>query len=89
MTREGELLRQPSLRVPREEVVAANGAGDAFAAGTLYGIHQGWTAEEALSLGRATAAASLRGVSTTGTVVTCQECLSLAQRWGVRSSLYS
>jgi sugar/nucleoside kinase (ribokinase family) len=82
---EGRLIRQPSLAVPQEAIVAANGAGDAFAAGTLYGMHQGWRAEDALALGRAAAAASLRGISTTATVESWQACLDLAARWGVRT----
>jgi sugar/nucleoside kinase (ribokinase family) len=85
--RGGALLRQPSLRVPPEQIAAANGAGDAFAAGTMYGVHQGWSAEDALALGRATAAASLRALSTTGSVVAWQECLALAQRWGLREPI--
>ncbi len=84
VTGDGRGIEQPSLRVPPAEIAAANGAGDAFAAGTLYGMHQGWTAENALALGRAAAAASLRGMSTTGAVPTWQECLTLAHRWGVR-----
>jgi sugar/nucleoside kinase (ribokinase family) len=87
LTGDGQLIRQPSLRVPEDAIVAANGAGDAFAAGTLYGVHQGWRAEDALALGRAAAAASLRGVSTTGTVESWQTCLDLAARWGVRDGL--
>jgi sugar/nucleoside kinase (ribokinase family) len=87
LTASRELIRQPSLRVPPDEIVAANGAGDAFAAGTLYGMHQGWPPADALALGRAAAAASLRGVSTTGTVATWQECLVLAARWGEREAI--
>jgi sugar/nucleoside kinase (ribokinase family) len=86
-TREGTLIRQPSLNVPAKEIIAANGAGDAFAAGTLYAIHQGWSVSDALTLGHAAAAASLRGLSTTGSVGTWQECLALARRWGTRESL--
>jgi sugar/nucleoside kinase (ribokinase family) len=85
--RGGALLRQPSVRVPAEEIAAANGAGDAFAAGTMYGVHQGWSVEDALSLGRATAAASLRALSTTGAVAPWRECLALAQRWGLREPI--
>ncbi|HET9018857.1 MAG TPA: carbohydrate kinase family protein, partial [Acetobacteraceae bacterium] len=87
LTGEGRLIRQPSLRVPPEAIAGANGAGDAFAAGTLYGLHEGWDAAEALALGRAAAAASLRGVSTTETVETWQGCLALAAEWGVREGL--
>ena len=84
-TKDGRMIRLPSVAVPSEEIVAANGAGDAFAAGTLYGVHQGWDVTEALRLGHAAAAASLRGLSTTGTVGTWQECLALARRWGTRT----
>lgn len=82
LDRGGELIRQPSLRVPKAEIVGANGAGDAFAAGFLYGFHEGWNAAECLRLAHATAAASLRGISTTGTVETWQACLALADQWG-------
>ncbi len=87
VTAAGKLLRQPSLRVPQAAIAGANGAGDAFAAGTLYGMHEGWDAAEALALGRAAAAASLRSVTTTGSVETWQACLKLAAEWGVRESL--
>jgi len=87
LARDGGLIRQPSLLVPQQEIAAANGAGDAFAAGTLYGMHEGWTPEDALALGRAAAAASLRGLSTTGTVERWQACLELARTWGVREGL--
>jgi sugar/nucleoside kinase (ribokinase family) len=83
----GAVIRQPSLRVPPDQIAAANGAGDAFAAGTLYGVHQGWSVEDSLALGRATAAASLRGLSTTGTVETWQACLAMAREWGVRDDV--
>jgi len=86
-TRDGALIRQASLNVPAKEIIAANGAGDAFAAGTLYAIHQGWNVSDALVLGHAAAAASLRALSTTGAVGTWQECLALARRWGTRDSL--
>jgi sugar/nucleoside kinase (ribokinase family) len=82
--RDGTLIRQPSLRVPTEQIVGANGAGDAFAAGFLYGFHEGWAPAECLALAHATAGASLRGISTTGTVETWQTCLALAQQWGAR-----
>ncbi|HUA77200.1 MAG TPA: PfkB family carbohydrate kinase, partial [Acetobacteraceae bacterium] len=81
---DGTLVRVPSLAVPAEEIVAANGAGDAFAAGVLYAVHEGWSLAEALALGHAAAGASLRGLSTTGTVATWQECSALAARWGTR-----
>jgi sugar/nucleoside kinase (ribokinase family) len=86
-TGDGALIFRPSLAVPADQIVAANGAGDAFAAGTLYGVHEGWSVGDALALGHAAAASSLRGLSTTGAVGTWQECLALADRWGVREAI--
>jgi sugar/nucleoside kinase (ribokinase family) len=85
--RGGGVVRQPALRVPADEIVAANGAGDAFAAGTMYGVHQRFAVEDCLALGRAAAAASLRALSTTAAVVTVAECLALARRWGEREPI--
>lgn len=82
--RGGVVMRFPSLRVPPEAIAAANGAGDAFAAGALYGIHELWNLPDLLALAAATAAASLRALSTTGSVTTWQKSLELAQRWGFR-----
>ena len=82
VTRDGTVTQQPSVRVPQSAVVGANGAGDAFAAGMLYGLHEGWGVQRCLALAHATAAASLRGASTTGTVEKWQLCLQLAENWG-------
>lgn len=87
VTRGGALFKRPSVAVPASEIAAANGAGDAFASGLLYGLHEGWPIADALSLAHAVAAASLRGLSTTGTVETWQRCLTLAEAWGARAPL--
>jgi len=80
--RDGTVTRRPSVRVPQAAIVSANGAGDAFAAGMLYGLHEGWDVERCLMLAHASAAASLRGASTTDTVEGWQTCLQLAEGWG-------
>ena len=82
--RDGTVTTRPSVAVPPAAIVGANGAGDAFAAGFLYGTHEGWTVERALTLAHAAAAASLRGMTTTGTVEPWADCLALAERWGWR-----
>jgi sugar/nucleoside kinase (ribokinase family) len=84
VTRNGERAVLPSFKIPEAEVKGANGAGDAFAAGMLYGIHEGWSAERSLRLAHAAASASLRSISTTGAIVSWRDCLSLAEAWGVR-----
>ena len=48
-----------------DEIVSPVGAGDAFCAGALWGIHQGWRPEECLHLAHKAAAASLKGATAT------------------------
>jgi sugar/nucleoside kinase (ribokinase family) len=83
-TRDGRLYEHPSVDVPPDVVRSSNGAGDSFAAGILFGVHEGWPLERALVLAHASAAASLRAESTTGAIAPWQECLALAERWGWR-----
>lgn len=83
--RDGTVTRQPSVLVPQAEVRSANGAGDAFAAGMLYALHEGWSVGAALELAHACAAASLRAVSTTAGVEDRDACLALAAQWGWRA----
>ena len=84
VTREGAVFTKPSAQIPRSLVAGANGAGDAFAAGMLYGLHEGWRIEDALTLAHAAAAVSLRSLSTTGSVEPWSKCLELANSWGWR-----
>ena len=42
VTRDGKAMTRPSVDVPDDVIVGANGAGDAFAAGFLYALHEGW-----------------------------------------------
>ena len=84
VTRDGAALRMASVSVPPDEALGANGAGDAFASGLLYGLHEGWALEDCLRLAHAAAAASLRSLSTTGAVEDWRACLALAQNWGWR-----
>jgi sugar/nucleoside kinase (ribokinase family) len=83
-TREGGRFAVGSLALPREALVGVNGAGDAFAAGLLYAVHEGWPIEAGLRLAHACAAASTRAVSTTAGVASVAECLALAEKWGLR-----
>ena len=70
--------------MPAAEIAGVNGAGDAFAAGVLYGWHEGLALAESLALGHACAAASMREVSTTQGVGSAAECRAFAQRYGYR-----
>jgi sugar/nucleoside kinase (ribokinase family) len=83
-TRSGEVVAVGSVAMEPAEIAGVNGAGDAFAAGVVYGWHEGWALEDALRLGHASAAASMREVSTTRGVTRTAEALALAERHGFR-----
>ena len=84
VSRDGETIHQPSVKVPEVEYRGANGAGDAFASGFLYGWHESWDYQQALQLGHAAAAASLRSEHTNGAVLPVEQCLALVEEWDWR-----
>ncbi len=73
-----------SVALPASAIAGVNGAGDAFAAGMLYALHEGWPIADGLRLAHAAAAASMRAVSTTAGVASVAECLAVADKWGLR-----
>jgi sugar/nucleoside kinase (ribokinase family) len=81
---DGTRYAQGSIAMPAGAIAGVNGAGDAFAAGMLYGWHEGWLVEDCLRLGHASAAASMREVPTTTGVARVSECLALADKYGHR-----
>lgn len=84
--RQGGTVFVPSANVPAEAIVGPNGAGDAFAAGFLYGEHEGFALADSLWLGHAAAACSLRTAGTTDGVVSWRQCLETAEAWGRRDT---
>lgn len=78
----GESVWQPAVRVPPEQVAGAAGAGDALAAGVLYGVHEGWPMSRALEAGVCAAAASLRHPTCSEGVGTLDECLAFGRGCG-------
>ncbi|MEW7009838.1 carbohydrate kinase family protein [Lentilitoribacter sp. EG35] len=83
-TRSGQIFYQPSVRVPAENIVSSNGAGDAFAAGFFYALHENWDIESALRLGHAVSARSLLSSSATEAISLWSDCLKHAERLGWR-----
>jgi sugar/nucleoside kinase (ribokinase family) len=76
--------RQGSVNVARDQVRSTTGAGDAFAAGVMLGMHEGWPVERCLRLGVASAAACVRGPSTSDGIGHADDCLAAADRAGYR-----
>ena len=87
--RDGTRLVMGSVLMPPDAVAGVNGAGDAFSAGMLYGLERDWPIGDGLRLAHATAAASMRKVSTTEGVGTVAECLALTERYGFRPTTLS
>ncbi|NUP98248.1 MAG: carbohydrate kinase family protein [Armatimonadetes bacterium] len=82
--RDGQEFFQPSLELPQDFIAGAAGAGDAFASGILYGLHEDWEISRSLRLAVATAAASLRHPTTTAGVGPLEETLDLLDRYPTR-----
>jgi sugar/nucleoside kinase (ribokinase family) len=80
----GRTWRQGSVRLPREQVRSTTGAGDAFAAGVILGLHEGWPVERCLRLAVASAAASVRSPNTSDGIKPAKQCLAEADLAGYR-----
>jgi len=73
-----------SLRLPDGFIRGATGAGDAFAAGYLYGLHEGWPMLKRLNLAVCAAAASLTHPTPSAGLRPVKECLALAEAYPQR-----
>jgi sugar/nucleoside kinase (ribokinase family) len=85
VNRRNDQLLQPSVNMPQASIGGTTGAGDAFAAGVLLGLHENASMETALRYGVCTAAASLTDPSSSDGVVPLHECLGLAEKHGYRN----
>ena len=70
--------------MPQARIVGTVGAGDAFAAGVLLGLHEGVAMNVALTYGVCAAAASLTDATSSNGVKPLSECLKLAEQFGYR-----
>ena len=59
LSKSGEFTVVPSLKIPAECIQGSVGAGDAFCAGSLYGILNNWADQDILSFASAAAACNL------------------------------
>lgn len=75
---------QGSLQLPAGYSQGATGAGDAFAAGYLYGLHEDWPMERRLLLAVSAAAACLSHPTPSHGLRPVAECLALADQFAPR-----
>ena len=85
--RRGEDVWQPSLKLPAKYIAGMAGAGDAFCAGVLWGLHEGWELQRALLTGVCLAAASLSHPTCTAGVKALPASLALAKKFGFQPAL--
>lgn len=81
----GEDVWQPSLKLPSNYIAGTAGAGDAFCAGVLMGLHDGWELSTSLLTGVCVAAASLADPTCTAGVKSLKTALALARKYGLRT----
>jgi sugar/nucleoside kinase (ribokinase family) len=82
---DGETTVQGSVNMPPGCIAGATGAGDAFAAGYLLGLHEGLPEPERLHLAACTAAISLTDPAPSAGMQAAGACLTLADQYGLRS----
>ena len=80
----GAVHHQPSLKLPPGFIAGATGAGDAFAAGYLHGMHENWPVAERLKLAVCAAAMCLTHPTPSLGLKPVAECLALAEKLGFR-----
>ena len=86
-TRKGDDVWQSSVKLADKHIAGAAGAGDAFCAGTLLGLHEGWELDQCLQTAVCLAAASLSDPTCTGGVKALNASLALGKKYGYRPSL--
>jgi sugar/nucleoside kinase (ribokinase family) len=85
LRKNGERAQANSVNVPRQDIIGTVGAGDAFYAGMLLGLHEDWPLAQCLALANASAATSLNSATTSSSIKPWRECLDYAKAKGLRS----
>jgi len=86
-TRKGDDYWQPSLNLPPRAIAGTAGAGDAFCAGLLLGLHEEWDLARCLKTAVCVAAMSLSDPTCTRGVKSLDEALNLAKKHRFRRPL--
>lgn len=83
--RNGEETIQGSVQVSPAQIAGTVGAGDAFAAGMLLGLHDEMDIQDCLRLAVCAAASNLFDSTCTGGIRIAEECLKIAEEHGFRT----
>lgn len=82
LTKGGKEFWQGSVNLPKGYIAGTAGAGDAFCAGVLLGLHNGWDVQRCLVVGSCVAAASLSHPTCTIGVKSLKACLGIGKKYG-------
>lgn len=77
-----DAIFQGKVQVPPDQISGTAGAGDAFASGVLFGLHENWNLRDALKLGVCVAASSLKNPSCSESVLPVNQALELGETFG-------
>lgn len=89
VARDGNVFVQGSVQIPNSKIRGTAGAGDAFAAGVIYGFHEGMTIEKSLEMGTCIAASCLFHPTTSEGILPLKDCLELGEKYGYRIAFSS
>ncbi len=76
----------PSYELPPGYITGTAGAGDAFCAGLLYGMHEEWELERSMRFANAMAGICLGDITTSGGMKEMGETLSIMEEMPLRTS---
>jgi sugar/nucleoside kinase (ribokinase family) len=71
----------PSIKVPRDYINGTVGAGDAFAAGALYGFYHDWPPLKILNIANCSAAANLSSADSISGARGLEELQALGEKY--------
>lgn len=69
---DGTYIYVPSFDIKKADIVGSNGAGDAFCAGVMYGLHENMPLKDCLTLGGAFSNFNLRSATASGGAVSLE-----------------
>lgn len=87
INKDGRSYYQASINVPADQIKGASGAGDAFAAGVLTGVHIDLSIKDSLKLGVCAAASSLFEPTSSDGILPSNECIKLAKLFGYKEAI--
>ena len=87
-TADGRELWQPALALPAGYIRGGAGAGDAFCAGVLLGIHERWDLARSLKLAVSAAAVCLSVPTCTAAACSLSETLKLDEKYPFQPSVF-